>query len=91
MVMKEVLKRKVPAFVQETPEFSVFLKWVAQNKIASVAQLKSVLNAEIKECQQTMKKNMPAQSMGTNTRVVRKSAKQLDFLKLVRDKIVKYV
>ncbi len=89
MPIKEVLNGKVPDFVKETPEWPVFLKWVSENKIQSAAQLKSVLNAEIKECQESLNKNMASSREGTNTRVVRQSAKKLSFLKLVQEDVVK--
>ncbi len=89
MPIKEVLNGKVPDFVKETPEWTVFLKWVSENKIQSADQLKSVLNAEIDDCQESLNKNMSASSLGTNTRVVRQCAKKLGFLKLVQEDIVK--
>lgn len=89
MAVKAVLKSKVADYVKETPEWPVFLKWISQNKVDTVSQLKSVLNAEIKECQSTLEKGMSNSRQGTNTRVVRQSAKKLAFLKLVNDKIVK--
>lgn len=89
MPIKEVLNGKVPDFVKETPEWTVFLKWVSENKIQSADQLKSVLNAEIKDCQESLNKNMAGSREGTNTRVVRQCAKKLSFLKLVQEDIVK--
>ena len=91
MSVKEDLKKKVPDFVKSTPEWSVFLKWISQKKVKTAAQLKSTLNAEIKECETVMKKRMRESRLGTSTRIVRRCAKELDFLKLARNKIVKYL
>lgn len=91
MTVKEVLKKNVPDNFQTTPEFSVFLKWVTQNKIQTGTQLKHVLEAEIKELQESLNRNMHGAREGTNARVTRQRAKQLDFLKLCRDKICKYL
>jgi len=89
--MKEILKAKVPDFVKDTPEWKVFLKWVSQNEIKNTTQLKSQLKSEIETCQAELKKLMSDSSSGTNTRFARPCAKKLDFLKLARDKIVKYL
>ena len=89
MPIKEVLTGKVPDFVKDTPEWPVFLKWISENKIQTLGQLKSVLNAEIKDCQESLNKNMAGSREGTNTRVVRQSAKKLGFLRLVQEAIVK--
>ena len=90
-MVKVLLKKQVPAYVQETPEWGVFLRWVSQKKIRTRDQLKKTIKDEIKKCQETMNKNMASMRNGTNTRIVRQCAKKLDFLKLARDRIVKYV
>ncbi len=88
-MVKAILKRKVPAYVQETPEWPVFLRWISQKNIRTSAQLKDTLSAEIKDCQDMLKVRMKNMRQGTNNRTARKYAKKLDFLKVVRDKIVK--
>ena len=90
-MVKEVLKKKVPDFVKGTPEWSIFLRWISQKKVETPAQLKSTLKAEIDKCQKELKQNMSSMRQGTNNRLVRSCAKRLDFLKLARDKIVKYL
>ena len=90
MTVKEDLRAKVPDFVKSTPEWPVFLKWISQKKITSRSQLKFELNQEIKDCQQNVK-DFARSREGTNARVLRAFAKKLDFLKLARDKIVKYL
>ncbi len=90
MTIKEDLKQKTPSYVSETTEFHSFLKWVSENKITTSTQLKSVLNTEIKELQSFLEKDMHARE-GTNSRVQGPRARRLDFLKLARDKIVKYL
>jgi uncharacterized coiled-coil DUF342 family protein len=89
MPVKEDLKRKVPDFVKDTPEWPVFLRWVSQNKLETRAQLKFQLNEDIRECQEKLREFAKSRE-GTNNRVTRVCAKKLGFLKLVRDKIVKY-
>ena len=90
MTVKEDLKAKVPDFVKETPEWPVFLKWVSQKKITSRAQLRFELAEEIKDCQKKLG-DFAKSREGTNARVLRACAKKLDFLKLARDKITKYL
>ncbi|VVB81879.1 Uncharacterised protein [uncultured archaeon] len=90
MAVKDDLKKKVADFVKETPEWPVFLRWISQNDIKTRAQLKSVLNAEIKDYDQKLKFYAMSRE-GRNVRLLRPCAKKLDFLKLCRDKIVKYL
>lgn len=91
MTVKEDLKAKVPAFVKDTPEWSVFLKWISQNKVKTRIQLKSKLDTKISDCQTLLKKRSSDMRGGTNNRLTRQCAKRLDFLKLARNKIVKYL
>ncbi len=90
MTVKEDLKAKVPDFVKETPEWPVFLRWISQNKIQTRSQLKFELNEAIKDCDKQLKLFAKSRE-GTNARVLRACARKLDFLKLARDKIVKYL
>ena len=90
MTVKEDLKAKVPDFVKDTPEWPVFLKWISQNKIQTRSQLKFELNQDIKDCQEKLVEFAKSRE-GTNARVLRACAKKLDFLKLARDKIAKYL
>jgi hypothetical protein len=90
MTVKEDLKAKVPAFVRDTPEWPVFLRWISQNRIKTRAQLKFELNQDIKDCQKKLSEFSRSRE-GTNNRILRACAKKLDFLKLARDKIVKYL
>ena len=90
-MVKEILKKSVPDFFKETPEWSVFLRWISQRKIRTRDQLKKTVREEIKTCQDTMNTAMASMRGGTNTRIVRACAKRLDFLKLARDKILKYI
>jgi hypothetical protein len=90
MTVKEDLKEKVPDFVKTTPEWPVFLKWISQNKIRTRSQLKFELNQDIRDCQKKLA-NFAQSREGTNNRILRACAKKLDFLKLARDKIVKYL
>lgn len=90
MAVKDDLKAKVADFVKETPEWPVFLRWISQNNIKTKAQLKSVLSAQIKDCDKKLKFFAKSRE-GRNARILRPVAKRLDFLKLCRDKIVKYL
>jgi hypothetical protein len=90
MSVKDDLKAKVAGFVKDTPEWPVFLRWISQNDVKTSAQLKSVLSAQIKDCDQKLKFYAKSRE-GRNARVLRPTAKRLDFLKLCRDKIVKYL
>ncbi|MEM3154003.1 MAG: hypothetical protein QW165_00345 [Candidatus Woesearchaeota archaeon] len=91
MAVKDDLLKKVPDFVKATPEWTVFLKWLSQNEIETRDQLIAVLNEQIKFYQDFVTKNQEGSREGTNTRKVREYAKTLDFLKLAKEKIVKYV
>ncbi len=90
MAVKEDLKAKVPEFVKNSPEWTVFLRWISQNDVKTRAQLKSVLSAQIKDYDEKLKFYAKSRE-GRNARVLRPAAKRLDFLKLCRDKIVKYL
>ena len=90
-MVKEALKKAVPDFVKQTPEWIVFLRWISQNKVRTRDQLKKKLSDEIKKCQKQLKTDMKTSVSGTKTRIVRQCAKKLSFLKLARDKIVKYL
>ena len=91
MAIKADLEKKVPDFVKNTTEWSTFLNWMSQNEIETRDQLIAVLNAQIKFYQDFVTKNLEGSREGTNARKVREYAQTLSFLKLVREKIVKYV
>ena len=91
MAIKDDLAKKVPDFVKTTPEWHVFLTWISQNEIETRAQLIAVLNEQIKFYQNFVTNNLEGSREGTNARKVRQSAQQLNFLRLAREKIVKYV
>jgi len=90
MTVKEELREKVPAYVRDTPEWPVFLRWISQKKITTRSQLKFELAEEIKDCDKKLK-HFAKSREGTNARLLRSSARKLDFLKLARDRIVKYL
>jgi len=91
MAIKADLEKKVPDFVKNTTEWSVFLHWISQNEIETRDQLIAVLNAQIKFYQDFVTKNLEGSREGTNARKVRESAQTLSFLKLAKEKIVKYL
>ena len=90
MTVKEDLKAKVPDFVKAAPEWPVFLRWISQNKIETHSQLKFELAEDIRDCQKKLGEFAKSRE-GTNARVLRACARKLDFLKLARDKIAKYL
>jgi len=91
MAIKDDLVKKVPDSVKTTPEWSVFLAWMKQNEIETRDQLIAVLNEQVKFYQNFVTKNLEGSREGTNARKVREYAQTLNFLKLAREKIVKYV
>lgn len=89
MKLKEVLKGNVPLRVRKTPEYPVFCKWCSQNDLKTVSQANKKLSSEIKLLQKSVDFNKKVS--GTNTGHARRAAKKLEFLKLCRDRIMKYL
>ncbi|MBW2973122.1 hypothetical protein KY346_01880 [Candidatus Woesearchaeota archaeon] len=90
MAFKEVIKKKVPGYVQATPEFNVFLALVKKENIKGPASLRTYLDANIKKIKTDIKEMNKANKEGTMTRRLRPMTKKLDFLMLVKNKILKY-
>lgn len=91
MAVKDDLKKRVPDFVKASPEWPVFLRWVAQRDVKTSSQLLSVLKNEISDCQEKLKTGLSTSKLGTANRLNVRYAKKLDFLKVCRDKIAKYL
>ncbi len=91
MAIKAELEDKVPDSMKATPEWTVFLAWMKENEIETRDQLVAVLDAQIRFYQDFVTKNLEGSREGTNARKVRESAKTLNFLRLAKEKIVKYV
>lgn len=89
MTFKEELRKKIPADIQATPEWTVFCALCKQEKIESVHALEHYLEREIASVKQEFAGEQKTPS--TLTRRRRSHAKQLDFLQLVRKKILPYL
>jgi len=74
--------------VKRSARFRVFLRWVKANKVASKAQLRRVLRAELERTQERLDARKKSRE-GTNSTVQRALAKQLDFLRWVDEKVVR--
>lgn len=90
MSFKDVLKAKVPEHLQHTPEFPIFLKLVKQESITSSESLKHYLSAEIERKEKNLKELAKGKSSTSNRQRV-EIAKNIDFLRLILDKILPYV
>jgi hypothetical protein len=89
MTFKEALKSKVPADVQNTPEFPIILKMIEQAKITGAESLRHWLNVETRKCENELREFDKAGSTMNRKRV--QCAKRIELLKLVRDKILLHV
>ncbi len=89
MAFKDVLKEKVPAYLQETPEFPIILKMIVEAKITGPESLRHWLNVEMQKCQNDLKEFGKAGSTMNRKRV--QCASRMELLKLIQDKILPYV
>lgn len=89
MAFKEILKAKVPAHLQQTPEFPIIMRMISRARISNASSLRHWLNVEIKKCSNDLKVFGKAGSTMNRKRV--QCAKRLDLLKLVQRKILPYV
>ncbi len=89
MAFKNVLKEKVPAYLQETPEFPIILKMIVEAKITGPESLRHWLNVEMQKCQNDLKELNKAGSTANRKRV--QCASRVELLKLIQDKILPYV
>ncbi len=89
MAFKDVLKEKVPAYLQETPEFPIIMKMISDAKITGPESLRHWLNVEIQKCRNDLKEFSKAGPTMNRKRV--RCAERMDILKLVQDKILQYV
>lgn len=89
MAFKDVLKEKVPAYLQETPEFPIIMKMISSAKITGPESLRHWLNVEIDKCNNDLKEFNKAGSTTNRKRV--QCADKIKLLKLVQNKILPYV
>ena len=91
MVFKNTIKTKVPAYMQDTPEFKVFLALVKKEDIRGPASLRAYLDTNIANLKADFKEKKKANKNGSMNRRLRPIAKKIDFLKLVKLKILRYL
>ncbi|MBW3001663.1 hypothetical protein KY338_00715 [Candidatus Woesearchaeota archaeon] len=91
MVFKDDVKKKIPAYLQDTPEFKVFTALIKKENIRGPASLRAYLEANIEKLKTDFKEKKKANKNGSMNRRLRPIAKKLDFLRLVDKKFVKYL
>jgi len=91
MAFKDNIKKKVPSYMQGTPEFKVFLALVKKEDIRGPASLKAYLDTNIAKLKADFKEKKKANRNGSMNRRLRPIAKKLDFLKLIKQKILRYL
>ncbi len=89
MAFKDVLKEKVPAYLQETPEFPIIMKMISTAKITGAESLRHWLNVEIEKHNNDLKEFNQAGSTANRKRV--RCADEIKLLNLVKNKILLYV
>ena len=88
MTFKEVVKRKVPVDIQETSEFKTFLSLIKREEITNPIALQKHIESELDDCKKKLVQYSATSSMN---RLRVRCAEKIAFLKLVRDKILKYL
>ena len=91
MAFKDDIKSKVPAYLQDTPEFRVFTALVKKENIRGPASLSAYLDANMEKLKADFKEKSKSNTEGSMNRQLRPIAKKLDFLKMVKQKFVKYL
>jgi hypothetical protein len=89
MTFKDVLKQKVPAHLQQTPEFPIIMKMIQGEKITGAESLRHWLNVEMQKCHNDLKEYDKSGSTSNRKRV--QCADKIQLLTLVQDKILPYV
>jgi hypothetical protein len=89
MAFKDVLKEKVPAHLQQTPEFPIIMKMIGTAKITGAESLRHWLNVEIQKCNNDLKEYNQAGSTTNRRRV--QCASRIKLLEMVQEKILPYV
>jgi hypothetical protein len=91
MVFKNDIKKKIPDYLQDIPEFKVFTALIKKEDIKGPASLRKYLEVNITELKKDMTKLSKANQGGTMTRKIRPIAKKIDFLKFTKQKFLKYL
>ena len=90
MTFKEDIKKKVPAYLQGTPEFRVFMALVKKENIRGPASLRKYIDTNIAKLKLDFKEKKKSNKEGSMNRRLRTIAKNLDFLKFVKQKFLRY-
>jgi len=91
MAFKENIKKNIPAYLQDTPEFKVFTSLISKENIRGPASLRAYLDARMNKLKADFKEKSKANKEGSMNRNLRPIAKEIDFLKLIKQKFVKYL
>lgn len=89
MSFKETLATKIPTDFQTTPEYKLLLNLLKKENIKSAEELRHYLSAEIQKNKECLGTCNEAGSTSNRKRV--KEAHTLEFLLLIKNKILKYV
>jgi hypothetical protein len=89
MGFKEVLKEKIPAYLQDTPQFPIILRLLGQAKISGPESLRHWLSVEISRHRKDLAELNKAGPTMNRKRV--QCAEQIKLLKLIEDRIAPYV
>ncbi len=89
MTFKDILKAKVPQYLQRTPEFPIILRLIVKSKISGPVSLKHWLNVELNKCKNDLKEAKIAGSTMNRKRIL--CAKRMDLLRLIQKKIIPYL
>ena len=88
MAFIDTLKKNVPEDIRQTPEFKTLRALLKSENIRSAVGLRSYISAEIKRCQEDLKK---LRNGSTKNRLRVRCAKKLDFLKIIKNKVLRYL
>lgn len=91
MAFKEDIKKKIPAHLQDTPEFKVFTALIKKEDISGPSSLSAYLDANIEKLKADFREKSKANKEGSMSRQLGPIAKKLDFLKMIKQKFVKYL
>ncbi len=88
MAFIDTLKKKVPDDIQHTPEFKTLRALIRQQDIRSSVGLRSYVTSDIERCQAELKNHKGG---STKNRLRVRCAKKLDFLRLIKNKVLRYL
>jgi hypothetical protein len=91
MALRELLRDKVPPDVQLTHEYKSFMSLVRQENLTDVATLRAYLAQESEACTARIKALQGSNNGGTQSVHLRSLSKKYEFLKLIQDKILRYL